>query len=162
MNRISSALSKSARGEIISQNPNVTSARKRNQNINMTTAGALRDSCNWSLPYGQQKSLESEAMAQINGRIKIHFKGTIINGLQDKNLKRILLLGYKYFEQGHVNSFEELENIHPSLEGFISSMTPMILKYTHAKVNLFIKHIVAPNFSDYNLKLEIANLNDPT
>ena len=157
MNRISSALSKSARGEIISQNPNVTSARKRNQNINMTTAGALRDSCTWSLLHGQQKSLESEAMAQKNGRIKIHFKGTIINGLQDKNLRRILLLGYKYFERGDVNSFEELENIHPSLEGFISSMTPMILKYIHAKVNLFIKHIVAPNFSDYNLKLEISD-----
>merc|ERR1711923_168662 len=96
-------------------------------------------------------------MAQINGRIKIHFKGTIINGLQDENLKRILLLGYKYFERGDVNSFEELENIHPSLEGFISSMTPMILKYIHAKVNLFIKHIVTPNFSDYNLKLEISD-----
>ena len=127
MNRISLALSKGARGEIISLNPNLTSARKTKPNINMTTPGALRDLCNWSLDYEQQKSMESEAIAQMNGRVKIHIDGTIMNGLQDKNLRRILLLGYQSFEQRNVNSFEELEN-NPALETFIASMSPVILK----------------------------------
>ena len=157
MNRISLALSKGARGEIISLNPNLTSARKTKPNINMTTPGALRDLCNWSLDYEQQKSMESEAIAQMNGRVKIHIDGTIMNGLQDKNLRRILLLGYQSFEQRNVNSFEELENNPALLESFIASMSPVILKYIRAKARLFIKHIVAPNFSEYNLRLEIAD-----
>ena len=143
MNEITMALSKGARGEIVSLNPNLTSARKTNLNINMTIAGALRDSCNWSLDYEQQQSLESEAIAQMNGRVKIHFVGTIMDGLQDKNLRRILLLGYQSFEQRNVNSFEELENNPALLESFIASMSPVILKYIRAKARLFIKHIVA-------------------
>ena len=91
------ALSRGARGEIVSMNPNLTSARKTNPNINMTTAGALKDSCSWSFHHEQQQSSESEAMANVNGRVKIHFDGTIMNGLQDKNLRRILVLGYKSF-----------------------------------------------------------------
>ena len=156
MSKISMALSRGARGEIVSLNPNLTSARKTNPNINMTAAGALRDSCNWSLDYEQQQSLESEAIAQMNGRVKIHFVGTIMDGLQDKNLRRILVLGYKSFLRRDVNSFEELEN-NPALETFIASMSPVILNYIHTKAKLFIKHIVAPNFSEYNLRLEIDN-----
>ena len=156
MDRMFMALSKGARGEIVSVNPNLTSARKVKPNIDLTVAGALRDSCNWSLDYEQQQSLESEAIAQMNGRVKIHFVGTIMDGLQDKNLRRILVLGYKSFLRRDVNSFEELEN-NPALETFIASMSPVILNYIHTKAKLFIKHIVAPNFSEYNLRLEIDN-----
>ena len=109
MNKISMAISRGARGEIVSLNPRLTSARKTNPNINMTTAGALRDSCNWSYNHEHQKSLESEAMANMNGRVKIYVDGTIVNGMLDENLKRILLLGYTSFERRNVNSFEEPE-----------------------------------------------------
>ena len=157
MDRMYMALSKGARGEIVSVNPNRTSARKVNPNIDLTAAGALRDSCNWSLHYEQQKSLESEAIAQLNGRVKIYVDGTVMNGLQDENLRRILVFGYKSFLRRDVNSFEELEN-NPALEMFIASMSPVILNYIRAKAKLFIKHIVTPNFSEYNLRLAIEGL----
>ena len=158
MNRISMALSNCARGEIISTNPNVTSARKVNPNINMTTEGALRDLCGWSLPHEQKKSLESEARANVNGKIKIHIRGTILEDLKDENLRRILLLACKEFVNKNVNSFEELEN-DPLLEALLTKMAPIILKYIRAKVKLFITHFVVPNFSNYDLRLEIADHN---
>ena len=156
MKVITMALSKSARGEVVSLNPNVTSARKRNPNLEMTMEGALRDLCGWSLLHEQQKSWESEARAHVNGRVKIHMRGTIIKDLEDGDLRRILLLGCKEFANEEINSFEELEN-NPGLEAFITKMAPVILKYVRAKVKLFIRHIVAPNFSNYDLRLEIAD-----
>ena len=93
MKMISMAISKTARGEVVSLNPNVTSATKRNPNLEMTMEGALRDLCGWSLPHEQQQSLESEARAHINGRVKIHMRGTIIKDFEDGDLRRILLIG---------------------------------------------------------------------
>ena len=158
MNMISMALSKSARGEILSLNPNLTSARKVNPNINMTTDGALRDLCGWSFPHEQQKSAESEARANVNGKVKIHIRGTILEDVKDNNLRRILLLGCNEFVNKEVNSFEEIED-DPLLEGLLTKMAPIILKYVRAKVKLFVKHIVVPNFSNYDLRLEIADHN---
>ena len=57
-----------------------------------------------------------------------------------------------------VNSFEEIED-DPLLEGLLTKMAPIILKYVRAKVKLFVKHIVVPNFSNYDLRLEIADHN---
>ena len=156
MKIITMAISKNARGEVVSLNPNVTSARKRNPNLEMTMEGALRDLCAWSLPHRQHKSLESEARAHINGKVKIHMRGTIIKDFEDEDLRRILLLGCKEFAHEDMNSFEELAN-NPGLEAFITKMAPVILKYVRAKVKLFIKHIVSPNFSNYDLRLEIAD-----
>ena len=154
MKDISIALSKGARGEVVSLNPNVTNARKRSPNLEMTMEGALRSLCNWSPPHDKQRSLESEARSHINGRVKIHIRGTILDDLEDEDLKRILLLGYKSFEDEKVNSFEEIEGVQ-GLETFIINMTPVVLKYIHAKVKLFIKHIIAPNYSNHDLRLEI-------
>ena len=39
------------------------------------------------------------------------------------------------------------------METFLIQMSPLILKYVHAKVKLFEKHILGPNFSNYDLRL---------
>ena len=150
------ALAKSARGKIISFDQNLTSARKSNPNLKMTLEGALRDLCAWSLPYQKLKSLESAARANINGRVKVYLKGTIIKGLEDENLRRIILLGFRCFANGNITSFEQLEN-HPGLEAIITNMAPVILRFVRDKVKLFVRHIVKPNFSNYDLRLDIAD-----
>ena len=154
MKDISIGLPKSARGEVLSLNPNITSARKVAPNIEMTIEGALKSLCNWSSQHEKQRSMESEARSHINGRVKVHVRGTILENLEDDQLKRILLLGYRSFVDGDVQSFEELEGFQ-GLEAFIIRMTPVILKFIRGKVKLFIKHIIAPNYSNYDLRLEI-------
>ena len=152
MKDISIGLSKIARGEVLSRNPNVTSARKRPSNLDMTMECALKSLCNWSPQYEKQRSMESEARSQINGRVKIYIRGTILENLEDEELKRILLLGCKKYE--NVNSFEELGG-DQQLEAFIIRMTPVILSYIRSKVKLFIKHIIAPNYLNHDLEIEI-------
>ena len=154
MKEISIALSKSSRGEVLSRTPNITSATKRTPNIEMTIDGALKSLCNWSSQHEKQRSMESEARSHINGRVKVYVRGTILENLEDEDLKRILLLGYRSFVDGEVTSFEELEGVQ-GLQAFIIRMTPVILKYVRSKVKLFIKNIIAPNYSNYDLRLEI-------
>ena len=122
----------------------------------MSVDGALRDLCAWSLPYQHLKSLESEARANVNGRVKIYVKATIIKGLEDENLRRIILWGSQCFADANITSFEQLEN-HSALEVIISNMAPVILKFIKDKVKLYVKHIVEPNFSNYDLRLDIAD-----
>ena len=98
------------------------------------------------------RSEESEARSHINGRVKIYIRGSILENLEDEELKRILLLGCKKYED--VNSLEELEGVQ-RLEEFIIRMTPVILSYIHSKVKLFIKHIIAPNYSNHDLEVDI-------
>ena len=152
MEQISMGLSKVARGEILSYNPNITSARKQVPNIELTIEGAMRDTCRWSFPSERQRARESEARSQVNGQVKLQIRGTILMGTEDEDLKRILLLGYYSFINEEVTSIDEVLG-NPNLEVFIIKMAPVILKYVRSKVKLFIKHIVAPNFSNHDLRL---------
>ena len=152
MNKILLGISSVARGEVVSLNPNVTTAVKRNPNLRMTMTGALQEECCWSFPYDVQRSMESKARSKINGHVKIFISGTIIDDLKDDELKRILLVGCKAFVNQNVTAFEEIE-ADPAKEIFITKMAPIILKYIHAKVNLFIKHMIAPHYPSYDLKL---------
>ena len=153
MNKILLGISSVARGEVVSLNPNVTTAVKRNPNLRMTMSGAMQEECYWSFPHEEHRSMESKARSQINGRVKIYICGTIIDDLKDDQLKRILLTGCKAFVDPNTTAFEEIE-AHPAKETFITKMAPIILKYIHAKVKLFVKHIIAPHYASYDLKLK--------
>ena len=152
MNKILLGLSSVARGEVVSLNPNVTTAVKRNPNLRMTMSGALKEECWWSVPYEEHRSIESKARSQINGRVKIFLCGTIVDDLNDHKLRRVLLVGYKAFVNPSVAAFEEIEG-NLAAESFVMKMAPIILKYIHAKTKLFVKHIIAPHYSSYDLKL---------
>ena len=152
MNKILRGISSVARGEVVSLNPNVTTAVKRNPNLRMTLAGALQEECCWSLPYQEHRSMESKTRSQFNGRAKIFICGTIVDDLKDCELRRVLLVGCKAFVNPSVTAFEEIEG-NPATESFITKMAPIILKYIHAKAKLFVKHIIAPHYSSYDLKL---------
>ena len=121
MERISMGLSKVARGEILSHNPNITSARKQVPNIEVTIEGAMRDTCRWSFPSERQRARESEARSQVNGQVKLQMRGTILMGIEDEDLKRILFLGWKSFVHENATSMDELLG-HPNLEPFIIKM----------------------------------------
>ena len=154
MRRIMMGLSKVARGEVLSWNPNTTSARKQTPNLEQTIEGAIREKCNWSLPCQTQKAEESAARSHINGQVKIHIRGTILKAFEDEDLKRILLLGCKEFVNHSITTSEELL-ADPNIEVFIIKMAPVILMYIKSKVKLFIKHVVAPNYSNHDLRLDI-------
>ena len=97
MGRIMMGLSKVARGEVLSWNPNTTSARKQMPNLEQTMGGALRDKCGWSFPYEQQRDMESEARSNINGQMKMHIRGAVLKEYEDEELNRILLEGCQSF-----------------------------------------------------------------
>ena len=78
-----------------------------------------------------------------------------MNGFEDKDLKRVLLEGCKWFVNEAVESIEQIQD-DPLLEQFIIKMSPTILKYLHAKVKSFVNHIIAPNFSYYDLRLKFS------
>ena len=109
--------------------------------------------CPWSGVFQERRSSESAARASVNGRVRIFFRGLVLNGFEDENLKRILLKGCKSFVNQDFESIEEVLN-DPRLEQFIIKMSPTILKYVRAKVKSFVKQIIAPNFSDYDLRLK--------
>ena len=141
-----------ARGEILSLNPNLTSATKRSANLGMTMLGALREVCPWSRPYEEKKLDESAARSNINGRVKMFVKGTIIKDFEDEDLNRILLEACKAYINADLTSIEEIK-ADSAVETFLIQMSPLVLKYVHAKVKLLEKHILAPNFSNYDMRL---------
>ena len=155
MNQYFVALSKVARGEILSVNPNTTSARKMNPNWGMTMKGALRDVCHWTQLYQDKRSLESDARAAINGRVKLYFKGPLVNDFEDEELNRIILEGCRGFVNIEVTSIQEIQG-DPQAEQFLIKMYPTILNYLNAKLRLFIKHIITPNFSSHELRLKFS------
>ena len=118
--------------------------------------GAMRDRCSWSLPCEQQRDREVEARSNVNGQVKIHIRATILKDYEDQELNRILLLGCKEFVDNKIKTTEELL-AHPNIEVIVIKMAPAVLTYIKNKVKLFIKHIVAPNFSNHDLRLDIHN-----
>ena len=89
----------------------------------------------------------------MNGRVKIFVRGLIMNGFEDRDFKRIVLNGCKYFVNEDMESIEQIQD-HPMMEKIIIKMYPIILKYLRAKVKSFVKHIIAPTFSSYDLRLK--------
>ena len=185
-------LSKVARGEILSVNPNLTNATKINPNLGklltfyqkltisvklmtmmvifrvmlmvtvkdtnsylsipclgMTVEGALRDNCPWSTMFKEQRSSESAARANVHGFVKTFFKCTILNGLEDEELKRIFMRAW----QAYGPAVETIEELHPS---FILKMALIALSYLHRKIKLFIKDIIIPNYAKHDLTLQFA------
>ena len=154
MRRILIGLTKVGRGEVLSLNPRRTSARKSTPNIEQTMAGALRDRCGWSFHSEQQKAMESEARTNVNGQVRLHVKGTILRDIEDEDLRRILLVSYQTFVDGDIKTTEDLLSVQ-ILEVFFISMTPIVLTYIRNKASLFVKHIVRPNFENYDLQLQV-------
>ena len=155
MKRIHIGLSAVMRGEVLSLNPNRTSATKRTPNLGMTMAGALREVCCWSAPSEDERSAESRARSNINGRVKLYLKGTLVNYFEDEELNRIILVACKAFVNHRVDTIEQIQT-DPGVETFISKITPIILKYLRIKVKLFVKHILAPAFQHYDLRLKFS------
>ena len=117
--------------------------------------GALREVCPWSMPHEEKKLDESEARSNIDGRVKMHVRGTIIEDFEDEDLNRILLQACKAYINDSLSSIDEIK-ADSAIETFLIQMSPLILKYIHAKVKLFGKHILAPNFSNYDLRLDFG------
>ena len=111
--------------------------------------------CSWSRLHQERRSSESAARACVNGQVKIFVRGLVLNGFEDKDLKRILLEGCRWFVNAGVESIDQIQD-HPLMEQFIIKMSPTILKYLRAKVKSFAKHIIAPNFSCYDLRLKFS------
>ena len=72
---------------------------------------------------------------------------------EDEELNKILVTGCKGFVNANIDTIEEIQE-DPDSEVFLVKMSPIILKYIHAKVGIFIKHIIAPNFNNYDLRLK--------
>ena len=157
MGNIHMRLSKVARGQVVEMNPNITNARKLTASINQTISPAMRDKCGWSYPRQQQKTRECEARQNVNGKVKIHMRGTILKDFEDEDLNRILLEACQKFVNENITSVEALKS-DPNIESFLVKMSPVIVTYLKNKVKLFIKHIVAPNFSNYDLHLDFDDL----
>ena len=101
----------------------------------MTMNGALREVCPWSVPHEEKKCDESAARAHVNGRVKIYVRGNIITDFQDEDLNRILLEACKAYVNANITSIEEMKD-DPAVQTFLIQMSPLILKYVHAKVKL--------------------------
>ena len=111
--------------------------------------------CPWTRFFQEKRASESAARACINGRVKIYVKGLILNGFEDKDFNRIVLEGCKYFVDGDAESIEQIRD-HPLMEKIIIKMSPVILKYLRAKVKSYLKHIIGPTFSNYDLRLKFS------
>ena len=109
--------------------------------------------CPWTRFFQEKRSSESAARASINGRVKIYVRGLILNGFEDRDFKRIVLEGCKYFVDQNVESIDQIQD-HPLMEKIIIKMSPIILKYLRAKVKSFVRHIIGPTFCNHDLMLK--------
>ena len=50
-------------------------------------------------------------------------------------------------------AMETMEDLHPS---FVLKMAPIVVNYLHCKIKLFIKHIIVPNYTKYDLTLQFS------
>ena len=151
MKQIYFGLSSVAQGQILPEN--MTTAKKKTPKQWMTFSGALRESCLWSAPSEEKISAEQEARNTINGMVKMYLKATVVDGFKDADLNRVLLVGCKAYLNINVQSIEEIQN-DPDVDLILTKMSPIILKFVNAKVGLFVKHIIDPNFSNYDLRLK--------
>ena len=154
MGKIYIALSNVAVGEVLSENPNLTNARKRTPKVGMTFSGALREACHWSVQSEEKRSAEHEARTHINGLVKIYVKGTLLEGFEDVHLNKILLVGCQVWVNPYVQTIEEIQRDPAFHSIFLNKMAPIILKYIHVKFKLLVKHIIAPNFNNHDLRLK--------
>ena len=152
MKRLLIGLSQAARGEIVSMDLRQTNAVKKKANVGLTMQGALRDTCPFSLPAQELRSKQSAARANVQGFVKSRLECTILKNIEDKELQRILLTASHAFGPV-VQNVNELEPI------FLLAMAPIIVKFLHSKVQLLLKHIVKPNYSNYDLKMVFSGDN---
>ena len=153
MKKIYAGLLSVTKGEVLTWN--TTSATKRRINLGMTLPGALREVCSWSTLSEEERSAESAARSNINGHVKLYLKGTIVDYFEDEQLNRIILMACKAYVNDEVDTIEQIQ-ADPALETFLSKITPTILKYLRIKIKLFVKHIIAPTFQHYDLRLKFS------
>ena len=61
----------------------------------------------------------------------------------------------KAYANDDVETIEEVQT-DAGMEPFLSKIPPTILKYLRIKVKLFVKHISAPTFQHYDLRLKFS------
>ena len=134
---------KTGKGKVVSRDPPYAAVKDRNPHFAETKKHSLTNTCSFSDTAQEKRSQESAARLHINGQVRIKVKVTLIKKMATDSplLKEII--------QENMSS--------PHGRPPLVSLAPLVLNYLKAKINLFIKHIITPRYTNWDLNLRFAN-----
>jgi hypothetical protein len=135
----------SSTGKVISRgtdgDPNRATIHDKNPHWEATKKHCLASTCTWSEGYKKQRSDESKARSCVNGQVKTWICLKLLNNFarDDEELQNVT---------------NQMGQYHPKLA--ILSYGPIVLNYLHGKIQLLIKHIISPNYENWDLDLDFS------
>ena len=131
------SLQKTSKGKIESRDPNMASVVDRDPHYAMTQKFCLTNTCSWSTGAGVKRSDESAARSAVNGQVKTKVRVTL-------------------FKQGEdipefVKIIQEAIAVHGARP--VLYFAPLVLNFVYGKLKLLVKHILAPTYSNWDLRL---------
>ena len=131
-------LQKTSKGKIESRNPNMASVIDRNPHYAVTQKLCLTNTCSWSTGSEVKRSDESAARSSFNGQVKTRVKVTLLKqGEESPEFIRIL---------------QEAIAVHGARPELY--FAPLVMNFVYGKLKLFVKHILAPAYSNWDLQLK--------
>ena len=130
---------KTGKGAVISWAPNVAAVKARTPHFAETKKFCLSNT-SWSTTAQERRYRESEARMNINGLVRIKVKITLIRKMATDNplLQDIIQKASSYGPTP------------------LASLAPLVLNYVKAKEKLLVRHIITPNYSNWDLDLRFA------
>ena len=130
---------KTGKGAVISWGPNIAAVKARTPHFAETKKFCLSNT-SWSTTAQERRYRESEARMHINGLVKIKVKITLIRRMATDNplLQDIIQKASSYGPTP------------------LASLAPLVLNHVKAKEKLLVRHIITPNFSNWDLDLRFA------
>ena len=135
-------LRKTGKGKIISRDPNLADVKDRRPHYAETQKFCLTNTCSWSTAAQTKRSKDSAGRALVNGQVKIKVEVTVLKKLAvDSPLLNNIIFGINSSAHGPVS---------------LISLAPSVLNFLKAKLKLMVKHVLSPNFSNWDLELKFA------
>ena len=130
---------RTGKGMVLSRDPPIAAVKARNPHFAETKKFCLSNT-SWSSTAQEKRAKESEARLYINGKVRIKVKITLIKKMATDNP----LL---------VDIIQQACSHGPSP---LISLAPLVLNYVKAKTNLLVKHIITPNYTNWDLDVKFA------
>ena len=174
------AMQATGKGKVTCCAQRTADIRDRHPHFQETKLHCLQETCSWSLSSQQLRSDESKALACINGKVKTKISCQLLKDFKySYDLQAILVKAFggfvkksSKFTAPRKDDYKVLcsptcdlnncQQIHLTPAHFLHNLpddklvtsAPLVLNFLSAKLTLLEKHILKPNFSEWDLDIK--------
>ena len=130
------------KGVITSREQSKAAIKAQSPHFAETRKFCLSKTCSWSATAQDQRSKERDARLYINGKLRLRVEVTLLKKIATNSplLEKI------------IQSNLRVLGLRP-----LASLAPLVLNYLKAKLKLFMTHIIAPNYTHWDLEIVFAD-----